>query len=66
MLINPSPKIYLRLIYPCTGYAKTVSTRYDATSSSRITLDPLELPIIFVTYIYQFDLVFRLDGAMIL
>ena len=43
-LINPSPKIYLRLIYPRTGYAKTASTRYDATSSYRITLDPLELP----------------------
>ena len=29
---------------PRTGYSKTISTRYDATSSSHITLDHLELP----------------------
>ena len=63
-LINPSPKIYLRSIYPRTGYAKITSTRYDPTSSSRITLDPLELPIICISYIYQFNLVFQLDGVL--
>ena len=61
-LINPS----LWSIYPRTGYPKITSTRYDATSSSRITLDPLDLPVICISYIYQSNLVFQLDGEMIL
>ena len=64
--INPSPKIYPRSIYPRTGYARTASTMYDTASSSRITLDPLELTVICISYIYQFDLVFQLDCKMIL
>ena len=45
---------------------KDTSTRCDATSSSQITLDPLELPIICISYIYRLDFVFQLDGKKIL
>ena len=55
---STSPKIHLRSIYLYTGYTKTTSTRYDATSSSRITLDSLELPV-FPNNIYLIYLPMR-------
>ena len=58
-LVNPS----LWSIYPRTGYPKITSTRYDATSSFRITLDPLDLPVICISCIYQSNLVFQLAPA---
>ena len=54
MFINPSPKIHLRSIYPHTGYAKITLAKYDATSSYHTTLDPLDLPVICISYIYQY------------